>query len=91
MFVMNKTRFLYFLIILIILSVGVHFFHDLQLGHSDTYGITSGSCTGAIHYGYSRTEIHLVLLVVLLAMIDLTSWLLSRASQLSVFVPPPII
>jgi len=75
---------------MITFSVGVHFLHDLQPGHSDILGISSGSCNGAIHFGLFSGEFPVMFLVVLLVKIEPTYWRFPRTSQLSVVVPPPI-
>ena len=79
-----------FLLILITLSVGVHFLHDLQPGHTDFLGISSGSCNGAIHYGIFASVIPTMFLIALLVKIETPRWQFPRPSKLSVIVPPPI-
>jgi len=78
------------LLILIMFSVGLHFLHDLQPGHSDSLGINSGSCNGAIHYGIISGVIPTMFFIALLVKIDPIHWQFPRTSKLSVFVPPPI-
>gem|GEM_PF-1311429 len=78
------------LLILITLSVGVHFLHDLQPRHADILGISSGSCNGALHYGIFTGVIPTMFLIALLVKDESASWFFLRTSTLSVFVPPPI-
>jgi len=92
---MNKIRIPHNLIIILLLllitfSVGVHFLHDLQPGHSDILGISSGSCNGAIHYGIFMGVIPAIFLISLFVKIEPTCWQFPRTRKLSVFVPPPI-
>jgi len=92
---MNNIRIPHNLVIIILLllitfSVGVHFLHDLQPGHSDILGISSGSCNGAIHYGIFTGVIPAMFLIALLVKIEPTCWQFPQTRILSVFVPPPI-
>ena len=78
------------LLLLITLSIGIHFLHDLQPGHADILGISSGSCNGAIHFGFFTGVFPAMFLIALLVKIEPTCWQFPRKRNLSVFVPPPI-
>ena len=92
---MNNIRIphnliIFLLLLLITFSVGVHFLHDLQPGDSDIFGISSGSCNGAIHYGIFMGVILAIFLIAFFVKIELSCWQFPRTRKLSVFVPPPI-
>jgi len=94
-FAMNNIRspyhrILILLLILITLSVGAHFLHDLQPGHSDILETSSGSCNGAIHSGIFMGVFPAMFLVALLVKIEPSFWQFPRTSKLTVFIPPPI-
>jgi len=86
----SRHRFLIIMLILMILSIGVHFLHDLQPGHLDWIGSGSGICNGAIHFGITAATISGIVFVVLATKADPFLRLFHRSSRLSVFVPPPI-
>lgn len=95
MCVMNNKRnssqlILFLLIILVSFSVGIHFLHDLQPGHSDILGSRSGVCIGGIHSGFFMSLIPSVIFVTLLFSASPFHRQLPRLDKLSVFVPPPI-
>lgn len=95
MCVMNSKRnssqyILFLLVILVLFSVGIHFLHDLQPGHSDILGSRSGLCNGAIHNGIFVSLIQSVFFVTLLFSASPFHRQLPRLDALSVFVPPPI-
>lgn len=92
---MNNTRIfpphiIFLFLILIIFSVGVHFLHDLQPGHSDIFGSITGVCNGAIHYGIFMSMISGMILVALIVKIYTFLWQFPRLHKISVLVPPPI-
>jgi len=84
-------RIFILLLILITLSVGMHFLHDSQPGHSDSFGNNSGSCNGAIHYGILISAILGMLPTALIIKIDFINWQNLHSSRLFIIVPPPII
>ena len=95
MCVMNNKRIsshyiLFLLLILVSFSVGIHFLHDLQPGHSDILGSRSGVCNGAIHNGFFVSLLPSVIFVTLLISVFSFYRQFPRLDKLSVFVPPPI-
>lgn len=90
----NKRIFshfvLFLLLILILFSVGIHFLHDLQPGHSDIFGSSSGACTGSIHYGIIISFIPSAFFITLLFSYLSLYRLFPRVNKLSIFIPPPI-
>jgi len=95
MFSTNKLRHshnhvLIIVLILISFSIGSHFLHDLQPGHSDILGISSIICNGTLHFGIYMDVFPAVLIVALLVKIEPSSRRFPRINKLSVLVPPPI-
>jgi hypothetical protein len=87
----NSTHNIFLLMmILISLCIGIHFLHDLQPGHSDIFGSSTGVCTGIIHYGIIISFIPSAFFVGLLFNYSLFYILFPRVNKNSIFIPPPI-
>ena len=78
------------LILLIMFSMGMHFLHDIQPGHSDLFGNTPGGCNAAIHYGFLASSFAGLLFVALIIKFKSIKWPSPRSRELYIIVPPPI-
>jgi hypothetical protein len=87
---LSNHHILFLLLILIALSVGIHFLHDLQPVHLSIFENSSGLCDESIHYVILMNAALEILFAVFLLKSCSAYRQIPRSCNLFAIVPPPI-